>query len=70
MFSRQQISVPEQVITTIVQDNIDVACLAIEKAAMERALTDVDESLAVSFEARRRYRDVRVSLHMGPDCRR
>jgi CCR4-NOT transcription complex subunit 1 len=51
--------VPEPVILLLVQDNLDVACTAIEKAAMERAVSDVDESFAASFEARRRHREVR-----------
>ncbi|EJD02104.1 Not1-domain-containing protein [Fomitiporia mediterranea MF3/22] len=51
--------VPEQVIMLIVQDNIDVACEAIEKAAIDRAIKEVDAALAQSYDARRRYRDVR-----------
>ncbi|KAJ7684728.1 Not1-domain-containing protein [Mycena polygramma] len=51
--------VPEPVILLLVQDNLDVACTAIEKAAMERAVSDVDESFAASFEARRRHREAR-----------
>jgi CCR4-NOT transcription complex subunit 1 len=51
--------VPEPVILLLVQDNLDIACTAIEKAAMERAVSDVDDSFAASFEARRRHREVR-----------
>jgi CCR4-NOT transcription complex subunit 1 len=51
---------PEQVVTLLVQDNLDIACTAIEKAAMERAVNDVDESFAASFEARRRHREIRI----------
>ncbi|KAF7359396.1 Not1-domain-containing protein [Mycena sanguinolenta] len=51
--------VPEPVILLLVQDNLDIACTAIEKAAMERAVSDVDESFAASFEARRRHREAR-----------
>ncbi|KAG1771583.1 hypothetical protein EV702DRAFT_640013 [Suillus placidus] len=36
-FNDQTIS--EQVLAILVQDNVDVACAAIEKAAMERAVT-------------------------------
>jgi len=54
--SKQTIS--EQVLAILVQDNVDIACAAIEKAAMERAVTDVDEGFATSYEARRRYREV------------
>ena len=51
--------VSEQVISLLVQDNLDIACSAIEKAAMERAITDVDEGFAASYEARRRHREVK-----------
>jgi CCR4-NOT transcription complex subunit 1 len=53
-----QQTISEQVLAILVQDNVDVACAAIEKAAMERAVTDVDEGFAASYEARRRYREV------------
>jgi CCR4-NOT transcription complex subunit 1 len=55
-FSEQ--SVPEQVIIILVQDNIEPACKAIEKAAMDRAIADVDESFITSYDARRRHREV------------
>ena len=51
--------VPEQVILLIVQDNVDVACEAIEKAAMDRAVREIDVHLMQSYEARRRHRDLR-----------
>ncbi|KAJ7093160.1 Not1-domain-containing protein [Mycena epipterygia] len=51
--------VPEPVILLLVQDNLDIACTAIEKAAMERAVSDVDEGFNTSFEARRRHREAR-----------
>ncbi|KAJ7445783.1 Not1-domain-containing protein [Mycena galericulata] len=51
--------VPEPVILLLVQDNLDIACTAIEKAAMERAVSDVDEGFAASFDARRRHREAR-----------
>jgi CCR4-NOT transcription complex subunit 1 len=53
-----QQSVPEAVIAILVQDNIEVACQAIEKAAMDRAVADVEESFTASYEARRRHREV------------
>ncbi|KAG6854974.1 hypothetical protein C0991_009797 [Blastosporella zonata] len=49
----------EQVVQMIVADNLDIACSAIEKAAMERAVSDVDEGFAASYEARRRHRELR-----------
>ena len=51
--------VPEQVILLIVQDNVDVACEAIEKAAMDRAVREIDVHLMQSYEARRRHRELR-----------
>ena len=48
----------EQVLGILVMDNLDAACAAIEKAAMERAVSDVDEGFAASYEARRRHREV------------
>jgi CCR4-NOT transcription complex subunit 1 len=56
-FSEQVIS--EQVLSIIVADNVEVACSAIEKAAMERAVVDVDEGFATSYEVRRRHRELR-----------
>ncbi len=53
---------PDQIIQMLVQDNVDVACAAIEKAAMDRAVADVDEGLATAYEARRRHREVSVHL--------
>ncbi|KAJ7197229.1 Not1-domain-containing protein [Mycena pura] len=50
----------EPVIVLLVQDNLDIACSAIEKAAMERAVSDVDEGFAASYEARRRHRETRT----------
>ncbi|KAI0320504.1 Not1-domain-containing protein [Amylostereum chailletii] len=50
--------VPDQVVVIIVQDNIDVACQAIEKAAMDRAVAEIDESFAPAYEARRRHRQI------------
>lgn len=50
--------IPEPAIALIVQDNLDIACSAIEKAAMERAVTDVDEGFGQGYELRRRHREV------------
>ncbi|KNZ75310.1 General negative regulator of transcription subunit 1 [Termitomyces sp. J132] len=49
----------EPVVQMIVADNLDIACSAIEKAAMERAVSDVDEGFAASYDARRRHRELR-----------
>ena len=50
--------VPDQVVIAIVQENIDIACHAIEKAAMERVVVEIDDSFASGYEARRRHRQV------------
>lgn len=50
--------IPEPAIALIVQDNLDIACSAIEKAAMERSVTDVDDGFAQAYESRRRHREV------------
>ncbi|CCM03832.1 uncharacterized protein FIBRA_05981 [Fibroporia radiculosa] len=51
--------VPEQVIMILAQDNIDLACQAIEKVAMDRAIIDLDEGFAAAYEIRRRHREQR-----------
>lgn len=39
-------------------ENLDVACQVIEKVATEKAIIEIDSSLASAYEARRRHRDV------------
>lgn len=53
--------VPEQVIHLLMQDNLDIACAAIEKVAMERALADLEDNFAASIESRRRHREMHGS---------
>ena len=55
----EQQVVPEQVVALVVSDNIDMACAAIEKAAMERAVADVDDAFATAYSDRRLHREVR-----------
>ncbi|KAJ3553574.1 hypothetical protein NM688_g3537 [Phlebia brevispora] len=52
--------VTEQVVALLVQDNLDIACQAVEKAAMDRAAVEVDESFANAYEVRRRHRETRL----------
>ena len=54
--------VSEQVVALLVQDNLDIACQAVEKAAMDRAAMEVDESFATAYEVRRRHREVSSKL--------
>ncbi|KAG8924030.1 hypothetical protein FRC02_010689, partial [Tulasnella sp. 418] len=51
--------IPDQAIHLIVADNIDVSCAAIEKAAMDRAVAEVDEAFANAYATRRHHRETR-----------
>ncbi|KAJ3574560.1 hypothetical protein NP233_g1693 [Leucocoprinus birnbaumii] len=53
--------VPEQVILLVMQDNLEIACSAIEKVAMERATADLEDNFAASIENRRRHRELHGS---------
>ncbi|KAJ3775594.1 Not1-domain-containing protein [Lentinula raphanica] len=57
-----EIAQNDPVISILVSDNLDIACAAIEKAAMERAVSEVDEAFAAAYDIRRRHRELR----MGP----
>ncbi|KAK3820433.1 MAG: CCR4-Not complex component, Not1-domain-containing protein [Benniella sp.] len=50
-------SMPEQSILMTVNDNLDLACSVIEKAAMEKAIPEIEESLAIAFNARKKHRE-------------
>jgi CCR4-NOT transcription complex subunit 1 len=52
----------DQVIALLVQDNLDLACQAIEKAARERATLEVEEGFASAFDTRRRHREVCIRI--------
>ncbi|KAL7272945.1 CCR4-NOT core subunit cdc39 [Rhizina undulata] len=54
-------SVSDQTITLCVNDNIEAACRFIEKAAQERALPEIDDSLGPAYQARKRHRDQRIN---------
>lgn len=60
--------ISDQVLAILAADNLDVACAAIEKAAMERAVSDVDEGFAASYEARRRHREVSQRRSFRSTC--
>jgi len=59
---------PDHVVLLLVQDNIDLACRVIEKAAMDRAIADVDENFAPSYELRRRHRQVSITSKPVHGC--
>ncbi|KAF9965878.1 hypothetical protein BGZ70_003892 [Mortierella alpina] len=50
-------SMPEQSILLTVNDNLDLACSVIEKAAMEKAIPEIEESLASAFTIRKKHRE-------------
>ncbi|KAG0264770.1 hypothetical protein DFQ27_001042 [Actinomortierella ambigua] len=50
-------TMPEQPIMMTVNDNLELACSVIEKAAMEKAIPEIEESLATAFSARKRHRE-------------
>lgn len=52
-------SMPDGPIQGIVNDNLDAACMVIKKAAMEKAVKDIDVNLAPQYTARRLHRDSR-----------
>ncbi|PWN20718.1 Not1-domain-containing protein [Microstroma glucosiphilum] len=49
-------TLPEQALAGIMQDNLELACSVIEKAAMDKAMPEVDEGLAPAYGARRDHR--------------
>ncbi|KAG8693678.1 hypothetical protein FRC09_010361, partial [Ceratobasidium sp. 395] len=54
-----ELMVPEAIILRVVNDNVDMSCTAIERAAMDRAVTVIDEAFASSYELRRRHNEQR-----------
>ena len=49
-------NVPEQALMVIMQENLDLACSVIEKAAMDKAMPEVDEGLTNAYSSRREHR--------------
>lgn len=50
-------SVVEQIVQVCSNDNLELGCMLIEKAATEKAIRDVDESMANAIQARRKHRE-------------
>ncbi|KAG0225949.1 hypothetical protein BGW41_004453 [Actinomortierella wolfii] len=50
-------TMPEQPIMMTVNDNLELACSVIEKAAMEKAIPEIEESLATAISLRKRHRE-------------
>ena len=47
----------DQIVQVCSNDNIDLGCALIEKASMEKAIRDIDESLTIGIQARRKARE-------------
>ncbi|KAJ3063752.1 hypothetical protein HDU98_000453, partial [Podochytrium sp. JEL0797] len=50
-------TVSEQVVFMIVSDNLDLACSVMERAAAEKSIAEIDESLATAYMNRRKHRE-------------
>ena len=50
--------VPDNYINLLGQENLEIACQAIEKAARDRAVLDFDENFGNHSEVRRMHREV------------
>lgn len=50
-------SVIEHIVQVCSNDNLDLGCMLIEKAAMEKALRDIDEGLGPAYQLRRKNRE-------------
>ncbi|MEW5319837.1 MAG: hypothetical protein WDW38_010962 [Sanguina aurantia] len=46
----------DQVVSVVVNDNLDLGCTLIERAATEKAVRDIDKSLAAAFQERAKAR--------------
>ncbi|CAO1632939.1 unnamed protein product [Parajaminaea phylloscopi] len=49
-------TLPEQALVGVMQDNLELACSIVEKAAMEKAKPEVDDGLSGAYAARRDHR--------------
>jgi len=55
--SEQEQNVIEQCVQICATDNLELGCMLIEKAAIEKAVRDVDEALAQQLNSRRKHRE-------------
>eukprot|EP00039_Didymoeca_costata_P023184 m.6279 g.6279 ORF g.6279 m.6279 type:complete len:2271 (+) comp3509_c0_seq1:242-7054(+) len=53
--SSQQLTAVDLAVTTVVNENLELACAFIEQTAMERAIIEIDEALAEAYSDRARY---------------
>ncbi|KAI8608596.1 CCR4-Not complex component, Not1-domain-containing protein [Chytriomyces sp. MP71] len=50
-------AVPEAVVFSIVNDNLDLACTVMERAAADKSVAEIDETLAPAYLNRRKHRE-------------
>ncbi|KAI9595324.1 CCR4-Not complex component, Not1-domain-containing protein [Syncephalis fuscata] len=50
-------NLPEDLISVTVEDNIELACSIVERAAAEKAVPEIDDILSTSFSNRRKHRE-------------
>ena len=55
-------NVPEQAILVLASDNLELACGVVEKVAMEKAVSEVDDGLGSAFNVRRSHREVSLII--------
>jgi len=55
--SDQERSVIDQCVSSCAQDNLELGCMLIEKAATEKAVRDMDEALAEALSTRKKHRE-------------
>ncbi|KAG2174664.1 hypothetical protein INT44_006928 [Umbelopsis vinacea] len=54
-------AISEQAILLTVADNLDLVCTVIEKAAMEKAVAEIDEALLAAYATRVKHREQRIN---------
>jgi len=55
--SDQERNVIDQCVSSCAQDNLELGCMLIEKAATEKAVRDMDEALAEALSTRKKHRE-------------
>lgn len=55
--SEDVLNVIDQCVTNCSQDNLELGCMLIEKAATEKAVRDMEEAIAPSLQTRKKYRE-------------
>ncbi|KAL0866576.1 hypothetical protein Bca101_045694 [Brassica carinata] len=57
----------EQIVQLVTNDNLDLGCAAIEQAATEKAIQNIDADIAQQLSLRRKHRDGAGSSHFDPN---